>query len=796
MYKFALFTFKIFLTITLLSMLIIGASSIYLALNRKEIMKTFLDEAERQIDLTFKYTNVELDLLSHFPVASFVFSDLVINCPKNGRADTLLTAKKLSLTINAFNLLDGSYTINNCIIENGSFFHYPKIIDSLARYFTANSKDSSSVNIFLNKFIIKNYYLNIYNEVDRQIFHTYINNALVNLNIKGNYTFLYFKGNVENFNSENLSFLGYPANIEGKISRLDNKYQIDKLNIKYNSVVVDSEGLYDPSNGNLYLKYQTNRFYLKKLREVIHTNKNIPNISGKVKLLGFLNYNFKTNYLRTMEINHSGSFSVFYKGNFISINDFEGISKFSNNFTTHNTHITKAIVNYKNFSASLSCRVKGLKHPVILAEGEFSAKNLTIPSYTKSLGISSNGKVKILLTLNHLDSAQTSINYRKIKGSVNFNINKLENINRISDISGIADLGENLRLNSSGLFDDKPIQIELIEPDIVNVINHNRTFTPQINIISEMIDADYLVGILSKNSSSKLDSTKIININLDTKYLQYMNYTFEKVNGQLTIENEEFEIKNFFGNGFGGEISGDIKKINDKYLINTTFKKINISRLFETYKNFGQSVFTNENISGELTGNAQVQFSVDGQGKFVYPSLILESDIYLNKGKLKGMNKIKKLSKWLRLDQVESIDFQTLQNKIEVSGQCVRIPKMNILSNVINLQLSGEHYFSGNYSYRMKINFSQLLSRRFLNFTPSADDINSNGSINLYLKLSGDSTNYRVELDKKSSFETIPDKSKTKQNSTQIFNPDSAGTSKTSSTFSVEWDELDTLKNE
>jgi len=125
------------------------------------------------------------------------------------------------------------------------------------------------------------------------------------------------------------------------------------------------------------------------------------------------------------------------------------------------------------------------------------------------------------------------------------------------------------------------------------------------------------------------------------------------------------------------------------------------------------------------------------------------------------------------------------------------------------MQLSGEHYFAGNFTYWMKVNFSQVLSRRFLNSSATNDNEHAtDGSINLYLKLFGDNNNYEVKLDKKSSFEKIRGNIQaegktlkeifreefnqiTKKDTILKANKDSSLSNKTK--FNIEWDEYDTL---
>ena len=424
--------------------------------------------------------------------------------------------------------------------------------------------------------------------------------------------------------------------------------------------------------------------------------------------------------------------------------------------------------------------------------------------------ISASGSFKALLNLKqtqeHLDIA-----YHNVSGLINFNIDAIDGIDKISDIKGSVDFKDDITIKSTGNIDNKPFKLNINQNNFVGVLNNKISLNPEIFVDAEEIDVSYITEIVSSTPETKESkpNNNIYRVRVDTKNLKYMNYTFQDVRCGMLFTNNTFEIQNFSGQGFDGKLSGTMLNSENKYFIKTDFQGMDISKLFNHYDNFKQTIVTHNNISGSLSGAAILNFTTNNKGEIDMPSIKMESDITISNGKLMGMNKIEKLSKWLKLDQVKSIDFKTLKNKIEISDGCVKIPKMDVLSNVVNMQLSGEHYFAGNFTYWMKINFSQVLSRRFLNSSTKNDNEHAtDGSINLYLKLFGNNNNYEVKLDKKTSFEKIRGNIQaegktlkeifkeefnqiTKKDTILKSNKDSSLSNKTK--FNIEWDEYDTL---
>lgn len=810
MLKIARFFVKVILSITVLLILAITISGIYISVKQKELSQKFVSLIEDEINLNLNYTDINLSIISNFPFASFNFDNLEVKIQNSVKPITILTAKKVSLTINAINLIQGKYNFRNCIVKDGVLNYYQKPIDSLLNQFSnINQDDVSSGSFNLNKFTIKNYQINIYDNKFKNLVNLNIYNALINIYLSDNAVKASIKSELTEVKTGKLILDNTRVLLDLDLDGTGADFNISHIYININKININGSGAYNHTTGNTHIKFFTNTFETNRLTEILKVNFKDIEFSGKSKLSGSIDYNLRLDKLTKLSINHTSEGNLKFSESTIKINNITANTTLTDNFRSQLTSVTKVDFDYKNINAKLTAKVKGINKPIILTEGLLTLKNHKIDFYNKSLNIDATGKVKALISSD--DSYESKFKLQDIKGLFNFNVNDITGIERVTCVTGTVALDDNLKINTTGKFDDKPFDLTISQKDILNILNYTCSVNPLIEIKTENIDIDYITKLIDEipdDNSTKANDNKYT-VNIEANNLRYMDYNYTKVKSTMLFSNEVFEIQNFSGIGFDGTIKGSLKNIDNLYYINTDFDNLNISKLFNHYKDFDQTIVSHSNISGNLSGNAILKFSTTEKGEISYPSLQLESDVTISNGKLIGMNKIDKLSKWLKLDQVKSIDFKTLHNRIEISNQCVRIPKMDVFSNVINMELSGEHYFAGNYTYWMKINFSQVLSRRFLNSSSISDTENtSNGAINLYLKLTGDSNDYEVSLDKKSSFEKVKGnlnaegntiKEILKEEYKQIVKKDTTANSVKDSTlrnktkFNIEWDEYDTL---
>ena len=114
---------------------------------------------------------------------------------------------------------------------------------------------------------------------------------------------------------------------------------------------------------------------------------------------------------------------------------------------------------------------------------------------------------------------------------------------------------------------------------------------------------------------------------------------------------------------------------------------------------------------------------------------------------------LKKLSKYISLDELNDIQFSQLQNNIQIKDETIFLPEFEVRSSVMDLSLQGTHTFSNKINYKMELIVDQLLGMKIKKpkkekntaFGYIEDD--GLGRSKLFLKMSGDMDNPSIAYD-------------------------------------------------
>ena len=140
--------------------------------------------------------------------------------------------------------------------------------------------------------------------------------------------------------------------------------------------------------------------------------------------------------------------------------------------------------------------------------------------------------------------------------------------------------------------------------------------------------------------------------------------------------------------------------------------RINITKMFEEFENFGQTTITNKNLKGVATAKIQFAAVMSSELQMDMDKLYVGVDMTIENGELNNVEAMKSLSRFIELKDLENIRFSTLKNQIEVRNQIINIPKMEVKSNAINITASGTHTFNNEINYRVKLSLNELLSKK------------------------------------------------------------------------------------
>jgi hypothetical protein len=131
------------------------------------------------------------------------------------------------------------------------------------------------------------------------------------------------------------------------------------------------------------------------------------------------------------------------------------------------------------------------------------------------------------------------------------------------------------------------------------------------------------------------------------------------------------------------------------------------------------------------------------------------------------------LSRFIDVDELQNIQFETLENNILIRENQVIIPAMDVHTNALNLSASGTHEFNNHYDYRLKLKLSELLynkarGRRNSEFNIAADESDTR---TLFLKVRNDASGTKVEMDREQAAQKIRNDLKEEKNELkQILN--------------------------
>lgn len=258
-----------------------------------------------------------------------------------------------------------------------------------------------------------------------------------------------------------------------------------------------------------------------------------------------------------------------------------------------------------------------------------------------------------------------------------------------------------------------------------------------------------------------------MNIDLSANEIIWENHQFRKVHSQVLMTNRKITAKQLAFQTLQGAVTGRLtleNRLNDGNVISgsVNFVDINIKNLFKEWEDFQQNTITSNHLSGQVQGETEFVLLFNPYFSMVEEKLFAVSDITIRDGELKELETMKAITDYMRsnralkvmlnkhIDQFEEklmhLQFNTLQNKIEVKNRRISIPKMTISSNAMDVDLFGWHDFDNNIEYHFSFRFRQLKSKaEYTEFGRIEDD---GLGLVIYLTMSGNIDDPEFSLDK------------------------------------------------
>ncbi|NVO08580.1 MAG: hypothetical protein HXX16_01330 [Bacteroidales bacterium] len=808
---------KFFISLFILILCLALSIAFILFAFEDRIIEKFKSQITDKTDIGINFSKVHLSIFKNFPYCSFVLNDACVLYTPDKHSDTLISSKTIIFKINTINLFRSIYEFPEIEFSDGIINIKSEKMSLL--FSKKDSKESlSSYIIKTERIKIKNCLVKYSSTKNVNLFF-HLRNAFGSGTIFSN-TFtikLYFNvdsltGRYNNYYFKN----SIPFFVSTKINEKDDVLFSESGLINLKTIKLDFAFNYSFKNDSLQVSLSSKNISFDELKRNIQRDA-FPFVKkGEFSFDSYYSTNLSKLNSQKLTVRYILKNLLFSFDDNIFLPHLYGTSTFLNNFEKNISEISNFSINYSGLSFSGNARILNFPKPHILINSKIDKtkefcinKDLIIKGYIK-------GNLKLLININDIYNLNpNSLDIIKVNSSVNISDLSINKFDIIKNLTGEIRFDEKgLTFNGNGKLFTSSFKGNLEIPDFLNVVIHKKELFPVISIDVDRINLDSILSANGKNTSTKYPNNYRLNAKI--KKIIYRDSELNNLLLCLNYSNEKFTCDRFSVNAFSGNLTGNFSSsINQYSKISLLFENIDITSLFTTFNNFNQHVITSKNISGSLSGNADIAYKFEKSGVINLSSIKASSTLIVENGKLRNLNQFERLSKFLDLKEMESINFKTLVNKINIENEIVTIPSMSISSNALNFDLVGEHHFSGDFSYRVKVNLKEILTKKFLKINKYNSDYehdNHNG-LNLFFKLKGNSDNYKFTLDKKnslvelknnlkedgSSFKSIikdgfKQPKKERRSLDSINKVDSINNKKTKNPFKIEWDEIDSTK--
>lgn len=725
---------KISTGLVLLFFLLTAAVAGYFLLNKDKVIRAVIQQLNQKLQVPVEVNTIEVSL-KHFPQLSIVFTDVKCNEVTKEAAERLFVAQRIYFNFSLSDVLFSRYSIKEIQLENGEITI--KFFENGTNNFQIFKDDSSTSNSPFNIDLlsVKEIVLR-YSDFREKIYLTQkIHHALIHLK--------FGEKNIHSgsWDATNISVKSSDLNFDQEIRH---KAEFDILMDKENTLLTLKKITIDGIS--FALTYSSN----PRGKEVEVSAKdqklfssNIATIAGKSFFNGLQLKNDKTTATVIGKYNKnkwrfSGNFSTSLKHLSLQNGIYNAEQIFClGNFDFQNKENYTLILqnlSVKQGSTNLTGNARIHKeNKTEIYEGNLSI--IGTPAELAALaGISDltgNGVIKADLEFRQqrkvpLRKETVRIVPEKFTCSINSdNLTLIYGTNRISlPFINWHINNEKLVLKQQAEINGRKLYADLLVSGISNwLLSENEMLTAEGSIYIDQYDENFWktnqVQTKTPDTFSILYPLKLkLAIEIE-KYIanqlvceQIRASVVKSKKDLLDIENLQM---NLLGGtvDFKGHLSIQGSMIQPVILSGTAeLKKIDLSRLLQSFNDFDQQELTHKHLYGKLSGNVQFTIPFDENFEADFRKIKATSNVKVTNGRLHNFAPIEALGRFVDLEELKDIRFEELTNKLVIENQLILIPQFVVRSNALDLILEGTHTFDNEIDYKIGLNLGDILYQK------------------------------------------------------------------------------------
>jgi hypothetical protein len=288
------------------------------------------------------------------------------------------------------------------------------------------------------------------------------------------------------------------------------------------------------------------------------------------------------------------------------------------------------------------------------------------------------------------------------------------------------------------------------------LLTGNTPFGIDAQVQSNLVNVDQLLTLSfgqADNSGYKFSISPLVYLRMKYKIsdLKYRRLRARVLSGNLQIKNQEITLGRNTLNAMGGSLTleGKIKAESKKDVgisARITSDKVNLDSIFYVFENFNQDFISQKHLKGQVKSDIKLETKLKQSLQFIPESLIASLSLVISNGQLNDFEPMLGLNKYLDDGGLRKLRFADLKNEIFVQDKTIYIPRMDVRSNLTDIQVSGRHTFDQHIDYHIVAPFS---GKKKINKTEAGNALESDrwGKTKIYLKITGTTDNYQVGYD-------------------------------------------------
>jgi len=767
--------FKVFIALVVFVLII----SVYFYYNKDRLIRNFITSLNKNIPRPISVDQINLNVITHFPNVTIVLKNVKVKDSLEDEA-YLSFIDRIEFRMNLVHFFHGEYVVNKLCLSNGVVNISDKKLQIIK---TSNNIPCNSKNIYpnlnLEHIFLKN--IEIRYSQKHTCFDLYIKNATAKLNWLQPKLNICFSGNTELKNVKYEEFVWQKVPISMKATNLlyDNQFKtinIENLVLEHNKIpfVINGAWSIDKKCFVLDKSLISLKIHIPQIT-IVQAKNFIPigcldslttipldgNLSMDIAIKEKPGVNLG---LKCDLVLKNGTYKPEFLLKPIIINNLNGSLDLPN-LREYNVSSTKIYAN------DVSCTLEDSK-----LEGGFSidALDFSAPSI----------KMQGILDISSLNKLIVASPISNANGKVFVQLNLTPNISKGHEIDctlQLKDLGFGLKTSSKllckefngeilltndcvlkdcvGFIGSDKVVINAVIKEPFLLITKNGAFCTDIKLQSDKLDAIALLAGLGlfiddngKESTKSTPNKYDVCVNCNIKELKFLNYTIKNMHGKFLVKDQKMETQNLQFDIAKGKVTMDaqIENVQHKTRINakSQLKGLNISELFTVFNNFGQTFIVDKNLKGILHSNIDCKLDLDKNNNTIWESLCADVDFKIHKGELNNLESAKKIEPYVTGINLEHLQLEEIENNIHIENGRINIPTMKVKSNSVEIEVSGTHDFNGHIDYNLIVPIENCV-KSFLTWLPKDLPMEFLYGIKLSLNISGDSDNYKANIDTK-----------------------------------------------